>query len=115
MKKKKRYFFSRSVSRRALSLALAFVMLLSLASGLPGALTANAAASLSPRVNDLLQVKVGDTLTTMQLYRNGIYEAQVPVSAGTSTATLVVNGYETSLTNGFSNGFFHNASVRADK
>ena len=98
MKKQKRYFFSRSVSRRALSLALAFVMLLSLPSGLPGALTANAAASLSPRVNDLLQVKVGDTLTTMQLYRNGIYEAQVPVSAGTSTATLVVNGYETNLT-----------------
>ncbi|MGN1308181.1 MAG: alpha-amylase family glycosyl hydrolase, partial [Faecousia sp.] len=96
--KQKQRFVDRSVLRRVLSFALALVMLLSLASGLPGTLTAKAADSLSLRVNDLVQVKVGDTLTTMNLYKGGTYEAPVAVSAGSTTAVLVVNGLETDLT-----------------
>lgn len=95
---RKQRFSCRGVSRRVLSLALAFVMLLSLASGLPGTLTAKAAEPATIRVTDLVQVKVGDELTTMELYMNGVYEAAVPVSAGAATATLVINGTETEQT-----------------
>ena len=95
---RKQRFSCRGVSRRVLSLVLAFVMLLSLASGLPGTLTAKAAEPATIRVTDLVQVKVGDELTTMELYQGGIYEAAVPVSAGAATATLVINGTETEQT-----------------
>ena len=95
---RKQRFSCRGISRRVLSLALAFVMLLSLASGLPGTLTAKAAEPATIRVTDLVQVKVGDELTTMELYQGGIYEAAVSVKAGTSTASVLVNGAETTLT-----------------
>ena len=95
---KKQRFFGRGVLRRVLSFALAFVMLLSLASGLPGTLTAKAAEPVSLKVNDLVQIKVGEELTTMELYLNGVYEAAIPVSAGSATATLLINGAETEQT-----------------
>ena len=45
---------------------------------------------------DKLEVKVGDQMITMDVYMNGTFEAQAELPAGDYTATLVVNGEETS-------------------
>ena len=81
--------------RRALCLIMALAMVISLMPGQALRLTANAAKGDQMKVTDLVQVKVGETLTTMDLYRNGVYEAAVPITAGTQEAVLVVNGTAT--------------------
>ena len=78
---RKQRFSCRGVSRRVLSLALAFVMLLSLASGLPGTLTAKAAEPATIRVTDLVQVKVGDELTTLEQELPNVRNYNVAVHA----------------------------------
>lgn len=50
------------------------------------------------KVTNLVQVKLGDSLYTMDVFMNGVYEASVPVAAGDYTATLVVDGEETDIT-----------------
>ncbi len=59
--------------------------------------TEDTTAQLTSKVSDLVQVKIGDTLNTLDLYNNGVYEAKVALPAGESTATLLINGEETSL------------------
>ena len=95
MKAMKQWFFMHKGYRRILSLVMAFAMLLSLCSGL--SVRTRAAGGGSIKVTDLVQVKIGDTLTTLELYRNGVFEAKVPVSAGTNEAVLVINGEETEI------------------
>ncbi len=54
-------------------------------------------ASTSLTVGDLVQVKVGDTLTTMDVYMNGVYETPV-TETGDLEAVLYVNGEATDIT-----------------
>ena len=93
MKKTAQRLLSGSMPRRILSLALAVILLLSLWPNLP----AKAAEGVHPKVTDLVQLKVGDSLTTMNLYRSGVYEGTVAVEAGKSTAAVTVNGEDTQL------------------
>ena len=80
-------FFKRAVS---MGLIVAMVATL-LPSSFGWPLTAKAAEN-AVVVSDLVQVKIGETVTDMQLYRNGVYEAACNLTAGTYEANLLVNG-----------------------
>ena len=94
----------KKLTGRVTSVSLAFVMAASVFQTLPQTAqpvmadeTEDTTAQVSPKVSDLVQIKIGDTLNTLDLYNNGVYEAKVALPAGESTATLLVNGEETSL------------------
>lgn len=46
------------------------------------------------KVSDRVQLKTGDALTDMQIYRNGVYETAVNLTAGTHEIKVLVNGIE---------------------
>ena len=92
------------MKKRLLSILLTACLALSLCTGLSGTLLAKAAGESSIHINDLVQVKVGDSLTDLNVYRNGVYEAMVPVEAGDHTATVFINGVETDMTTTFTAG-----------
>lgn len=46
------------------------------------------------KVSDRVQLKIGENLADMQLYRNGVYETAVSLPAGTHEARVLVNGAE---------------------
>ena len=94
----------KKLTGRVTSVSLAFVMAASVFQTLPQTAqpvmadeTEDTTAQLTSKVSDLVQVKIGDTLNTLDLYNNGVYEAKVALPAGESTATLLINGEETSL------------------
>ena len=94
----------KKLTGRVTSVSLAFVMAASVFQTLPQTAqpvmadeTEDTTAQLTSKVSDLVQVKIGDTLNTLNLYNNGVYEAKVALPAGESTATLLINGEETSL------------------
>ena len=94
----------KKLTGRVTSVSLAFVMAASVFQTLPQTAqpvmadeTEDTTAQLTSNVSDLVQVKIGDTLNTLDLYNNGVYEAKVALPAGESTATLLINGEETSL------------------
>ena len=94
----------KKLTGRVTSVSLAFVMAASVFQTLPQTAqpvmadeTEDTTAQLTSNVSDLVQVKIGDTLNTLNLYNNGVYEAKVALPAGESTATLLINGEETSL------------------
>ena len=45
-------------------------------------------------VSDSVQLKIGDTVTNMLVYMNGVYEVPVELSSGTYAPTVLVNGEE---------------------
>lgn len=78
--------------KRAISLGLIVAMVATLLpSSFGWPLTAKAAES-DVVVSDLVQVQIGETVTDMQLYRNGVYEAACNLTAGAYEAKLLVNG-----------------------
>lgn len=107
--------------RRSVSLILTLVMMLSLAAGNLSSSSVQAAetephdltvhynnpeepedpedvsGSASIKAGDLVQVKAGDKLVTMDVYANGVYEAPV-TQTGDLNAVLYVNGKETDVT-----------------
>ena len=89
------------MKKRLLSILLTACLALTLCTGLSGTLLAKAADESSIHINDIVQVKVGDSLTDLKVYRNGVYEAMVPVEAGTYTAKVFINGVETDMTTTF--------------
>lgn len=90
----KKQFRQGGVAKRALSLVMVFAMMLSLLSGL-GTIPKASAADTQIRLTDLVQIKLGDQVQTMDLYRNGVYETCVIASSKDHTATLLINGEET--------------------
>ncbi|MDD6216491.1 MAG: alpha-amylase family glycosyl hydrolase, partial [Roseburia sp.] len=80
-------FFKRAVSMGLIATLVATL----LPSSFGWSLTAKAAEN-TVVVSDLMQVKIGETVTDMQLYRNGVYEAACNLTAGTYEANLLVNG-----------------------
>ncbi len=84
--------------KRLLGLILAFTMMFSMVASVPGLNSVLAdSGNVSVKSSDLVQVKVGDTVETMNLYMNGVYEAAVEVASGIETALLLVNGEETDI------------------
>ena len=90
--------------RRSLSLILTLVMMLSLAVGNLSSVNVLAAGTepeensevASIKAGDLVQVKVGEELVTLDVYANGVYEA--PISkTGDLEAVLYVNGKATEV------------------
>ena len=90
------------MKKRLLSILLTACLALSLCTGLSGTLQVQAADESPIHINDLVQVQVGDSLTDLNVYRNGVYEAMVPVEADTYyTAMVFINGVETDMTTTF--------------
>ena len=89
------------MKKRLLSILLTACLALSLCTGLSGTLQVQAAGESSIHINDLVQVQVGESLTDLKVYRNGVYEAMVHVEAGDHTATVFINGAETDMTTTF--------------
>ena len=58
-------------------------------------------APSGPKANNLVQVQIGESLYTMEVYLNGVYEAAVTLAAGDYTAALVVDGVENGQTTSF--------------
>ncbi|MGN0350089.1 MAG: alpha-amylase family glycosyl hydrolase [Roseburia sp.] len=89
--------------KRAASGILVLAMVVTLLQSLPGAwLTVAAEDGISPSVSDRIQIQVGDVITDMEVYLNGVYEAKVALPAGSHEAKLLVNGTETAKTDSVS-------------
>ena len=86
---------------RVMSLSLVFAMVATMLPNVSTTLSVKADDKVSPKVSDLVQIKVGDKTQTMDLYMNGIYETKLSGLSGEETVKLLVNGEETSLTDNF--------------
>lgn len=86
---------------RVMSLSLVFAMVATMLPNVSTILSVKADDKVSPKVSDLVQIKVGDKTQTMDLYMNGIYETKLSGLSGEETVKLLVNGEETSLTDNF--------------
>ena len=86
---------------RVMSLSLVFAMVATMLPNVSTTLSVKADDKVSPKVSDLVQIKVGDKTQTMDLYMNGVYETKLSGLSGEETVKLLVNGEETSLTDNF--------------
>ena len=86
---------------RVMSLSLVFAMVATMLPNVSTTLSVKADDKVSPKVSDLVQIKVGDKTQTMDLYMNGIYETKLSGLSGEENVKLLVNGEETSLTDNF--------------
>lgn len=86
---------------RVMSLSLVFAMVATMLPNVSTTLSVKAGDNVSPKVSDLVQIKVGDKTQTMDLYMNGVYETKLSGLSGEETVKLLVNGEETSLTDNF--------------
>lgn len=86
---------------RVMSLSLVFAMVATMLPNVSTILSVKADDKVSPKVSDLVQIKVGDKTQTMDLYMKGVYETKLSGLSGEETIKLLVNGEETSLTDNF--------------
>lgn len=86
---------------RVMSLSLVFAMVATMLPNVSTTLSVKADGKVSPKVSDLVQIKVGDKTQTMDLYMKGVYETKLSGLSGEETVKLLVNGEETSLTDNF--------------
>lgn len=86
---------------RVMSLSLVFAMVATMLPNVSTTLSVKADDKVSPKVSDLVQIKVGDKTQTMDLYMNGVYETKLSGLSGEETVKLLVNGEETSLADNF--------------
>ena len=101
MCEKKRRGNMKKSKTRVMSLSLVFAMVATMLPNVSTTLSVKADDKVSPKVSDLVQIKVGDKTQTMDLYMNGIYETKLSGLSGEETVKLLVNGEETSLTDNF--------------
>lgn len=101
MCEKKRRGNMKKSKTRVMSLSLVFAMVATMLPNVSTILSVKADDKVSPKVSDLVQIKVGDKTQTMDLYMNGIYETKLSGLSGEETVKLLVNGEETSLTDNF--------------
>lgn len=101
MCEKKRRGNMKKSKTRVMSLSLVFAMVATMLPNVSTTLSVKADDKVSPKVSDLVQIKVGDKTQTMDLYMNGVYETKLSGLSGEETVKLLVNGEETSLTDNF--------------
>lgn len=100
-------------NRRILSLSLALAMVATMLPNIPEtALTVKADDRVSPNVSDLVQIKAGDTIQTMDLYMNGVYETKLTGISGSTKAELLINGEKTELSDSFDAGESQDVYIR---
>lgn len=79
--------------KRTVSSFLILAMIATLFQSLPGGLlTVGAESGVNSTVSDCVQIQVGDTIVDMEVYLNGVYEAEVSLPAGNYDAVLLLNG-----------------------
>ena len=101
MCEKKRRGNMKKSKTRVMSLSLVFAMVATMLPNVSTTLSVKADDKVSPKVSDLVQIKVGDKTQTMDLYMNGVYETKLSGLSGEETVKLLVNGEETSLADNF--------------
>ncbi len=83
--------------KKYLSLLIALSMVVSVLSGIGPKMVVKAEGTIKTNLTSLVQVKVGDSFTTLKLYKNGLYEAAENYKAGSYSAELYVDGNATGV------------------